>query len=94
MTIKIAYITETLLWWPLKIYQLLSKYLSPSFSIKCFYKYNTSINIPLDSSFIAFKDIEELKSKIISFKPELIHLNNVHLDPKMIANLLKLNIPL
>jgi len=94
MTIKIAYITETLLWSGLKIYQLLSKYLSPSFSIKCFYKYNPSINIPLDSSFIAFKDIEELKSKIISFKPELIHLNNAHLDPKVIANLLKLKYPI
>jgi glycosyltransferase involved in cell wall biosynthesis len=83
-----------LLWTPLKIYQLLSKYLSSSFSIKCFYKYNPSINIPLDSSFIAFKDIEELKNKIVSFKPDLIHLNNAHLDPKMIANLLKLKYPI
>jgi glycosyltransferase involved in cell wall biosynthesis len=94
MTIKIAYITETLLWTGLKIYQLLSKYLSPSFTIKCFYKYDPSINISLDSSFIAFKDIEELKSKIISFKPDLIHLINSHLDPKVIANLLKLKYPI
>jgi len=92
--IKIAFITDGLLWTPLKIYQLLSKYLSSSFSIKCFYKYNPSINIPLDSSFIAFKDIEELKNKIVSFKPDLIHLNNAHLDPKMIANLLKLKYPI
>ena len=94
MVIKIAYITETLLWSGLKIYKLLSNYLSPSFSIKCFYKYDSSINIPLDSSFIAFKTFEDLKSKIASFKPDLIHLNNAHLDPKAIVILLKHKIPI